>query len=164
MIRETERLELVPLDLHQLKLWIGDINTFERELNCTYKGESLVGFMNDYISSQITKITDDENNYLFHTFWIIIVKSSRIAVGSAAFKGTPNQNDEIEIGYGLGKEFEHNGYMTEAVREMCNWGLEQVNVKHIIAETDLDGYASQRILQRNGFESYQLDASSWWRL
>lgn len=164
MIRETERLELAPLNLNQLKLWIGDMKVFEKEMNCTYKGEPLVGFIRDYVDSQIVTITNDEKNYLFHTFWIIICKDNRIAVGSAAFKGVPNQINEIEIGYGLGKEFEHNGYMTEAVEEMCKWGLEQENVKHIIAETDLDGYSSQRILQRNGFERYKFDDSSWWRL
>jgi RimJ/RimL family protein N-acetyltransferase len=150
--------------LNQLKLWIGEIEEFEKEMNCTYKGEPLVDFFREYVGGQIVTITKDEANYLFHTFWIIICKSNRIAVGSAAFKGTPNQKKEIEIGYGLGKEFEHNGYMTETVKEMCKWGLEQDNVKHIIAETDVDGYASQRILQRNGFERYKFDDSSWWRL
>jgi RimJ/RimL family protein N-acetyltransferase len=164
MIRETERLELVPLTLSQLKLWTGVMNEFEKELNCTYKAQPLVDFILDNVEEQIVAITNDNNNYLFYTSWLIICKSDRIAVGSAAFKGTPNSNGEIEIGYGLGEEFEHNGYMTEAVEEMCKWGLKQENVKHIIAETDIDGYASQRILERNGFERYKFDETSWWKL
>ena len=33
-------------------------------------------------------------------------KTDRIVVGSADFKGLPNAQGEVEIGYGLGKEFE----------------------------------------------------------
>lgn len=38
--------------------------------------------------------------------------------------------------------------LQEAVQAMSEWALEQENVSHIIAETDIDGIASQRILQR----------------
>ena len=71
---------------------------------------------------------------------------------------------EVEIGYGLGKEFEHNGYMTEAVQAMCKWALKQENVSHIIAETDIDGFASQRILQRCGFVEKRREETIWWQL
>jgi len=140
------------------------LSAFEKELNCTYKGQPLEGYILDNVYEQIEAIKNDEINYLFYTTWLMICKSTRIAVGSAAFKGTPNHNEEIEIGYGLGKDYEHNGYMTEAVKEMCKWGLKQENVKHIIAETDLDGYASQRVLKRNRFERYKFEDSNWWRL
>lgn len=161
---ETERLEVIPLSLEQLKLWVSDMDAFEKELNCTYKGQPLVGFIMNHVLEQIEDIKNDEPNYMFYTTWLMILKANRIAVGSAAFKGIPDLHEEIEIGYGLGEEFEHHGFMTEAVNELCKWGLNQEEVKHIIAETDLDGYASQRILERNGFERYQFEDSSWWRL
>ncbi len=161
---ETERLELVPLTLDQLKLLRDNINVLEEKLNFVYKGEPLVGFILEYLGQQIIKISENEMSYMYHAFWLLVRKSDRVVVGSAAFKGLPNQNGEIEIGYGLNKEFEHNGYMTEAVSEMCKWGLSQKGVEHIIAETDMDGYSSQHILERNGFVRYQFDNSSWWRL
>lgn len=54
--------------------------------------------------------------------------------------------------------------MTEAVQAMCKWALKQENVSHIIAETDVDGFASQRILQRCGFIETRREESIWWRL
>ena len=164
MIIETERLELVPLSLNQLKLWVAEEAALEKELDFTYKGQPLTGFMLRNIQEEIEAIEKDEPNYLFYTTWLMILKSNRMAVGSAAFKGSPNQNGEIEIGYGLGEEFEHHGYMTEAVEELCKWGLNQKNVKQILAETDVEGDASERVLQRNGFERYKTGDSSWWRL
>ncbi|MEY8298927.1 MAG: GNAT family N-acetyltransferase [Emergencia timonensis] len=49
----------------------------------------------------------------------MVRKSDRVVIGSADFKDIPNEAQEVEIGYGLGKDFEHNGYMTEAVQAMC---------------------------------------------
>lgn len=44
MIIQTERLELIPLTINQLKLWIEDIPALEKELDCSYKAESMEGF------------------------------------------------------------------------------------------------------------------------
>ena len=84
--------------------------------------------------------------------FFLIHKDDRVVVGSADFKDIPNENGEVEIGYGLGKEFERNGYMTEAVKAMCEWALKQNGVTSVIAETDLEGLASQKILERCGFK------------
>ena len=54
--------------------------------------------------------------------------------------------------------------MTEAVKAMCKLALKQNGVENIIAETDLDGFASQRILERVGFKKYYEANTIWWRL
>ncbi|MCD8184011.1 MAG: GNAT family N-acetyltransferase [Bacteroides sp.] len=113
----------------------------------------------------IIQITErDPNNFLWHSFWFLIRKTDRVVVGSADFKGLPNKAKEVEIGYGLGKSFEHNGYMTEAVKAMCRWALQQKEVLHVIAETDIDGFASQRILQKCGFLVNKCEDTIWWKL
>lgn len=164
MIIKTERLELILLKPNELKLWGEDIPTLERELDCSYKGESMEGFFLEIVKGQYEVTKKDPTNYLWHSFFFLVRKEDRVVVGSAAFKDIPNENGEVEIGYGLGKEFEHKGYMTEAVKAMCEFGLKQKGVGNIIAETDLDGFASQRILERCGFENYKQEETIWWRL
>ena len=66
----------------------------------------------------------------------------------------PNENGEVEIGYGLGKAYRRNGYMTEAIKAMCEWALKQTGVSAVIAQTDFDGFASQKVLERCGFKKY----------
>ncbi|MDF2858366.1 MAG: acetyltransferase [Neobacillus sp.] len=161
---ETERLELVPLLPWQLKLLVEDITSLEEELSSTYMAEPLVGFFLDIVRGQL-KITEmDSENYLWHSFWLLIRKNDRVIVGSADFKDIPNNNGEVKIGYGLGREFEHNGFMTEAVKIMCDWAFNQAGVTSVIAETDSNGFASQRILKRCGFEMYRQGETLWWRL
>lgn len=164
MIIQTERLKLTPLSPRLLKLWVEDIPALEKELSCSYEAEPLVGPFLDIVKGQIAITENDADNYLWHSFWFLIRKTDRVVVGSADFKGVTDDNGEVEIGYGLGKAFEHNGYMTEAVKAMCCWALKQTGVRHIIAETDTDSFASQRILKRCGFKKYIEANTIWWRL
>lgn len=161
---ETERLELIALTPDELKLWISDIPSLEKKLNCSYKGEPIDGFFLDILKKQYEITIKDPDNYVYHSFFFLIRKTDRVVVGSADFKDLPNENQEIEIGYGLGKEFEHNGYMTEAVKGMCAWALKQDSVKHIIAETYTDNIPSQNILKRCGFKKYKEGDNFWWKV
>ena len=164
MILETDRLYILPLKAYQLKLLAEDISSLEKELNCKYCAEPLEGEFLDIINCQVKITEKDETNYLFHSFWLIVRKSDRIVVGSMCFKGIPNENHEVEIGYGLGKNFEQKGYMTETIQAMCTWALEQENISHVVAETETDNPQSENVLKRCGFMQYKQDKSKWWKL
>ena len=163
MIIETARLALVALSVPQLKLWLTDLKALEAELGCHYEAEPLTGEFRDIVQGQLAAMEQDQAAYYWHSFWFLIDQESRIVVGLADFKDSPDDKGEVEIGYGLGQKHEHHGYMTEAVQMMCAWALTQEGVQHIIAETDLDGYASQRILKRCGFTETVHETTSWWR-
>ncbi|MGN0629006.1 MAG: GNAT family N-acetyltransferase [Oscillospiraceae bacterium] len=161
---ETERLKIAALTPGQLELLSSNIPALEKELGCSYRAEPMEGVLKEIVVGQVRRAQEDSENYFWHSFWLIIRKSDNTAVGSADFKSPPDINGEVEIGYGLGKEFEHQGYMTETVRAMCDWALSQKGVAHVIAETELWNTASQRILQRCGFVEYERKETLWWRL
>ncbi|MDR2533536.1 MAG: GNAT family N-acetyltransferase [Tannerellaceae bacterium] len=162
---ETHRLQIVPLTARQLRLWTEDISALEKELNCLYKAEPMDEELKLTVQWQICLIDDDDNEYsLFETFWFIIRKSDRAVVGSACFKGCPDKNNEVEIGYGLNSGFERNGYMTETVKAMCRWALENPDVLHVTAETEINNHASQNVLQRCGFTMTTKSLICTWRL
>ena len=129
------------------------------------------GLFLDIVRSQFERTKNDEDHYMYHSFWFLIRISDRVVVGAADFKDIPNERNEVEIGYGLGKEFEHQGYMTEAVHAMCEWALSQEEVACVLAETYMDGFASQRVLKRCGFMPHKNEKSEsiekskdtlWW--
>jgi len=72
------------------------------------------------------------------------------SVGDLSFKGL-DSNGLVEIGYGIKKEYEGEGYMTEAVTAIARWASEQIGVNYVEAETDSDNKASQRVLEKAGF-------------
>lgn len=81
-------------------------------------GRAHGGCFLELMEEQTRKAKNNATNYIYHTFWFLIRKADHIAIGSTDFKDVPDKNGEIEIGYGLGKEFQHCGYMTEAVSKM----------------------------------------------
>lgn len=164
MVLETQRLEWMPLPPRELKLWTEDLPALEREWNCRYQAEPVEGVFLEIIKGQLEKTEKAPDDYRWYSFWFLIRKKDRVVVGSADFKDVPNAEGEVELGYGLGKEFEHHGYMTEAVNAMCGWALKQKDVLHILAETDANGFASQRVLQRCGFTEKMRSETIWWKL
>jgi RimJ/RimL family protein N-acetyltransferase len=161
---ETERLFVELLTLPQLKLWASDIPLLESALNCIYDAEPIEGEFLDIINGQIKIIENDPLNYMYHSFWFIIRKSDGIVVGSMDFKNIPSKTKEIEIGYGLGKKYKHNGYMTEAVKKFCDWALTDEKIETIIAETEIENTASKELLERCGFKKYKEEETAWWKL
>lgn len=160
---DSERIELLPLTAKQLRLLVDDINALEQELNCIYCGEPIMGSFIDFIKTLADKIDNDELNRLYRTLWLIVRKEDSTVVGEISFKGTPYQNNEVEIGYGLNPRFQGNGYMTEAVNTLCNWALLQSDIHHVLAETD-NNEKSENILKRAGFvEIKRNDTSVYWR-
>lgn len=161
---EGNRIELIPLTGRQMNLWLEDVKALEAELNCTYRGEPVMGPFVGFVRSKASRAENDPGNYLFHAIWFIVRKTDRIVMGEIAFTGTPNENNEEEIGYGLNPEFQGKGYMTEAVEVLCKWALAQEGVSHVIASTD-NNIKSENTLKRAGFTKYKQDGTtSWWRI
>lgn len=56
------------------------------------------------------------------------------------------------IGYSLDKDYEHRGYMKEAVRLVVKYAFNEMGLHRIEASTLLDNIKSQRVLLANGFK------------
>ncbi len=87
--------------------------------------------------------------YKWYTAWLISLKDGT-RVGSFCFMGPP-ENGTVEIGYGIDKDHEGNGYATEAVKQMCDWAFSNSGVYFVGAETTADNVASQAVLRKAGF-------------
>lgn len=82
--------------------------------------------------------------------WLLCLPTG-VAVGGAGFKGAPEKDGSVEIGYGIDALYRCRGYAAEAVEGMCRWAFAQPGVLRVEAETAPDNMASQRVLRKNGF-------------
>jgi RimJ/RimL family protein N-acetyltransferase len=77
------------------------------------------------------------------------------AIGGIGFKGRPD-GDRAEIGYGLAPSARGNGYAAEALVALLGVAADH-GVVTVLADTTVDNVASQRTLQRAGFEFVRSD-------
>lgn len=160
---ETERLYLAALTAPQLALRLENASLLEERLHCRYGGQPLECFFRRIVSGQLPAVQQAGDACLWHTFWWIIDKKDGEAVGTIDFKNPPNNRGETEIGYGLGENRCGRGCMTEAVRALCAWALEQPGVRCILAETEPANTASQKVLRRCGFVRFRSGETDWWK-
>jgi len=87
--------------------------------------------------------------------YVIAEKSSGLAIGGIGFKTTPNEQHEVEIGYGICPSHQGRGAASEALQALCDFSRGRVIA--ILADTDRDNIASQRVLERCGFHTVHED-------
>lgn len=91
------------------------------------------------------------DKFEWYTNWEAVLKTGNISIGGIAM-GYPNKNGEAETGYSFDQNHQNKGYGTEALKRICEWGFMNPDVKTIKAQTDVDNYASQRILLKACFK------------
>ncbi|HLX91343.1 MAG TPA: GNAT family N-acetyltransferase [Puia sp.] len=163
---ETLRLEIVSLNPEELRLYLSGNNLFEKEFRL--KAAARIPSADVRLNAQqniIPRLQEmTEEDQLFLTFWIVIERVTREIVAELGFKGVPSGQGEIEISYGTMYQHRGKGYMTEAVSGMIDWAKGLLNVKFVIAETDVGNKASMKVLRKNNFLfDKQAGKMRWWR-
>jgi len=74
----------------------------------------------------------------------------QLVFGSAGFKGKPDEDGEIEIGYGISPHYRRQGYTFEAASALKDWAFAHPEVRQLNAECLPDNVGSARILQKLG--------------
>jgi len=161
----SRRLSLVALDEVNLRLSIHDPAQMERNLGlCPEAAMPELG-IRAALREMLSGVLCDPDNHLWYTSWQIVNREAGQVVGGLCFKGPPDAEGAVEVGYGLSPQHRGHGYMSEALRTIVGWALEQPHVETVVAETEQWNEASQRVLQSLGFARYREAGSSiWWRL
>ncbi len=82
--------------------------------------------------------------------WLIMHTTERMVFGSAGFKGKPDENGEIEIGYGISPSYRRQGYTFKSAQALVQWAFSHPEVKRVNAECLPDNVGSARILEKLG--------------
>ena len=157
---ETKRLVLFPYTEENLHLFNTDLPAFEREYGVSYQGEELDYLLKGFLVKLEAEIAADRENYLFFTEFLIVLKENSRIIGSIDYKYIP-KNGVTEVGYGLNKDYEGNGYMTEALSAFLGFG-KTLGIKTVRADTLKDNIKSQNVLKRCGFVFLKEDKNHWW--
>ena len=83
--------------------------------------------------------------------WFITRADDGAVIGDCGWRGGPDLNGDVEIGYGLAAPSRGHGLGTEAVGGLTAWIDRQAGVRRIVAEVLADNVASRRLLERLDF-------------
>ncbi|WP_084958337.1 GNAT family N-acetyltransferase [Thermoactinospora rubra] len=107
-----------------------------------------------------TSLEDIARRCRYTGFWWATGQRIELAVRDAAtdeFAGhlqlvqVVKELDQAMVGYSLLPRFRGRGLMTRAVRLLADWAFEHTPLHRLLAGTDVDNAASQRVLERAGF-------------
>lgn len=91
---------------------------------------------------------DDPANHGWSSFYVL---AGPALVGIVGYKGPPDANGSVELGYSLIPSAQGKGYASEAVNAMVDHALTVPAVTRVIAETMPALSPSIRVLERTGF-------------
>jgi ribosomal-protein-alanine N-acetyltransferase len=164
---ETERLRLTALTPEHLELCLSNHRKLEEEMGMPISQPMMTERVKRAVAMKIAKMALVEAQaHAWYTYWLIVIKGERFGAGLIGFKGVPDSEGEVEIGYGIDPVYQNRGYVTEAVRAMIAWAFREPGCKAVIApHTSKLNHASNRVLEKIGMEIYhETDEELFWRI
>ncbi|RDB05629.1 N-acetyltransferase [Runella aurantiaca] len=98
----------------------------------------------------LQKIKADTNERGWWTY-VPIHKKDNVLIGSCGYKGKPDADGAVEIGYEIIKPYRNQGLGMELAKALVMNAFAAPSVKAIKAYTLANDNASTRILTKNGF-------------
>ena len=153
---QTARLRLGALTFKQLELYLAMPGQLEPMLGVSISRDVRTETVERAIRMKLAKMAQaDEKDHAWYTYWLVIVTSRLAGAGLAGFKGVPDSEGIVEIGYGIAPAFQGKGYTTEAAQALIAWAFETPACKAVIApHTRRSNVASNRVLQKVGMRVY----------
>jgi RimJ/RimL family protein N-acetyltransferase len=148
---QTVRLTLMALDREHLELALNDPTQLADLLQVrivpgVFSEESRQAMM--IKMARMDHI--DRRLHPWYTYFLLVTRTDRQALGVCGFKGAPTPFGSVEVGYAIHEDFRNHGYMTEAVEGLIAWAFRQESCRRVTAETLTKNIASQRVLQKAG--------------
>jgi RimJ/RimL family protein N-acetyltransferase len=81
--------------------------------------------------------------------WLVTVDG--LVIGDCGTHGDPDEQGEVELGFGLATPYRGRGYGTEVAMALSRWLLAQPGVARVVGRAELGNTPSRKALERAGF-------------
>lgn len=157
---ETTHLVLVPLSHEQLHLYKNQRQALASDLGiksiAPHDDPETLSDLEEAIAFWIESTEKHPQHFVWYTNWLIILKQESVAIGGIGFSGLPKEGKAM-VGYGLNSQYFGKNYATEALMAIVDWAFKNPDLDTITADTPLKHWASQRVLEKNGFKEFGRD-------
>jgi len=151
----TERLDLIAATPEMVRAEIEDRPRFSRLLGARVP-EKWPPPLNDEESMRFAlRYLETHPGASGWMQWYFILRGDgvdgRVAIGNGGFKGKPEPDGMVEVGYSVLEEYQKVGHGTEAVQALLSWAFGHQEVTRVTAETFPELTSSIRVLNKTGF-------------
>lgn len=102
-------------------------------------------------SKQITELLDGYERKQ-SIIWLIEEKVSGKPIGNVSFWKLDYKNSRSEIGYATLPQYWCQGYMSEVLQVVIDFGFKKLGLHSIVADTNVENKASQALVMKFGFK------------
>jgi ribosomal-protein-alanine N-acetyltransferase len=143
LITETEHLIIREFFLREEEIYL---NHFTDDEVCRYIPQrTRPERVNIFLAALVNYISNKQQG-----IWGIFNKANEEFVGSCLLRIFDNEPGRIELGYSLEQKYWGQGIATEMAAAMIAYAFTDENTNEVVAVTDLDNIASQRVLEKAG--------------
>jgi RimJ/RimL family protein N-acetyltransferase len=103
----------------------------------------------DLVSDEMGELEQPVSDWCAYFF---IHPKRGMLVGNGGFKGSPDVQGVVEIGYEIAAEYWNQGFATEAVQAMIDYAFAHPEVQAVMAHTLAEKNASNCVLQKVGMQ------------
>lgn len=122
--------------------WLSDERVADNRINPAHKTVTET-------VERVAMIVSQYNSEKF-CYWAIVLKASGELIGEIDLYNFDNTTGNCEVSYSLGYKWWNNGYGTEALGAVVEFGFIHMNVHKISAAHNIDNPASGKIMRKVG--------------
>jgi [ribosomal protein S5]-alanine N-acetyltransferase len=115
-----------------------------------------------YVSWMPHRTIADTKSFLKHVLfqyekgipssWGIVLKETGKLIGTIGFHWWSTEHSKAELGYVISDKYWNQGYTTEALRKILQFGFEIMQLERIEARCFTENAASERVMQKCGMK------------
>ncbi|MBJ7987770.1 MULTISPECIES: GNAT family N-acetyltransferase [Bacillus cereus group] len=146
----TNRLIMTTFTHEMIEMLLIDKDAFSEEFSFNIHSEWPLPEYQQFFPYKINRFkeTPIENKWE----GLIIHKETNTIIGDMGFKGSPDEEGAINIGYSIVPDQRGKGYASEMGKALVQWGLSQPGVKKVVATCSPDNHPSIKVLQKIGLQ------------
>lgn len=97
--------------------------------------------------------------------WFVRLLETEETIGGIGFKGKPDAEGVVEVGYGIATTAQSKGYATESVQALIDWAFSTNKVTKVKAECLENNFPSIKVLEKIGMkQTGKHDNMLFWEL
>lgn len=151
----TSRLELIAIDRLLVRV-LADHASLSEAVNARLAEDWPPEFWYEAVPVMGAWVTNKPEVGRGWGMWLMVLRADprngqRTLIGDIGFKGPPDADGRVDIGYSTCASRRGRGYTSEAVGALCEWAIADPRVRLLVGETFESIPDSIRVLEKNGF-------------